>query len=94
MINPIPKTKRTRLSGTKMKQLQDLIWWRDNGQCQICGQWVDPGIKFHHIKFKSQGGGDTPDNGAILCLECHRKAHGPKAAEIRAYLLQYIDSVS
>lgn len=87
----IAKDKPIRLTGRKLAELNKAIHDRDEDRCVICGRWVDPGEKFHHIDFKSQGGGDTEDNGATLCQDCHsQKAHGPEAAAIRKRLKEYI----
>jgi 5-methylcytosine-specific restriction endonuclease McrA len=88
-----PKAGVTRLTGKALAELNDRIYHRDGGRCVLCGALVPYGTKFHHIKFKSQGGGDTIDNGATLCQtgnNCHGQAHGPKAKEIRAKLLRYV----
>jgi 5-methylcytosine-specific restriction endonuclease McrA len=88
-----PKAGVVRLVGKALAALNDRIWHRDGGCCVLCGAPVPYGTKFHHIRFKSQGGGDTEQNGATLCQtgnNCHGQAHGPKAKEIRAKLLAYI----
>jgi HNH endonuclease len=90
-----PKPSRIRVSGKKMSDLNTLIWELDNRCCAMCYDPVPFGTKFHHIKFKSQGGGDTVDNGATLCQtgnNCHGAAHGPKAKQIRAFLLEYVEN--
>ena len=34
---------------------------RDHSCCRVCGRYTDtPGL--HHIKYRSEGGGHTPDN--------------------------------
>lgn len=48
-----------------------LIYARDGGYCQWCGGvGTDP----HHIKFRSLGGKDEPENGILLCRRCHGRA--------------------
>lgn len=47
--------------------------------CIICG-WSIPGKLYggcvaHHIISLSGGGSNTPDNGAIVCPNCHELAH-------------------
>jgi 5-methylcytosine-specific restriction endonuclease McrA len=80
------KHKPTRLKGKPLAALNKSIHDRDGDCCLLCGSPVDPGVKFHHIVFKSQGGGDTEDNGATLRLFCHIEAHGELAADIREAL--------
>lgn len=83
-MNPIPKTKRTKLTPAQYKKLCEQVWKRDRGVCQLCGRFtVVP--EFHHAVFRSQGGGDEVDNVLILCHECHHVIHhGPRhSAEYR-----------
>jgi len=47
--------------------------------CIICG-WLIPGADFggciaHHIISVNDGGSSTIDNAAVLCPNCHAKAH-------------------
>jgi len=70
-VTPIPKPgkkKKKKRSGFKGKALR----W-----CQKCGR-TDAPIGRHHIKKRSQGGPDTPENRIDLCEmfpdTCHRKA--------------------
>lgn len=80
---------KNRLKGKMLAALNKSIHDRDGG-CVMCGVWVDYGEKFHHIVFRSHGGGDTADNGVILCRSCHGLAHGPFAKGIRERLQEYI----
>jgi 5-methylcytosine-specific restriction endonuclease McrA len=34
------------------------------------------GLEVHHIKRRSQLGGDVMHNSITLCVGCHRKCHG------------------
>ena len=43
--------------------------------CRVCGWW-GPGVEQHHIKPKSEGGSDHPNNLVWLCANCHRLVHG------------------
>lgn len=67
--------KPIRLQGKKKHDLYMEVWFRDKGCCVGCGKWVEPGTPPHHIKKKSQGGGDTEDNLVTICMECHSKHH-------------------
>jgi 5-methylcytosine-specific restriction endonuclease McrA len=84
--------KKIRLTGKKLAQLNQLLHDRDKG-CVMCGLWVDPGEKFHHVTFRSQGGGDTEQNGVILCRACHGLAHGANAKGIRERLKRYLEAL-
>ena len=78
--------------GRPLAQLNQLLHDRDKG-CVMCGLWVDPGEKFHHVTFRSQGGGDIKENGVILCRSCHGLAHGPNAKGIRERLKRYLEGL-
>lgn len=54
---------------------------RDNYQCQMC-MAVVVGRRAHvdHIVPKSQGGSDLVDNLQTLCVSCHSKKEGWRAA--------------
>lgn len=43
--------------------------------CHDCGV-RRPWLHFHHIKPKSQGGSDEPDNLIEICSNCHEDRHG------------------
>jgi len=44
--------------------------------CEICGRRRHiADLEIHHIRFKSQGGGDNLDNLICLCRRCHDKVH-------------------
>lgn len=73
------------------RRLNEKIHERDEHSCLLCGRWVEEGVPYHHIVFKSQGGGNVVENGATLCLGCHTKAHGPEARVIRRMLLARIE---
>jgi len=41
--------------------------------CERCGKPGHGGM--HHIRYKSQGGGDVRENLVRLCYECHKGIH-------------------
>ena len=63
-----PKTKPIRDKKLFMSYIKDL--------CEYCSSTA---TDRHHIRFKSQGGGDEHSNLICLCRDCHIKAHGPDA---------------
>ena len=71
-----PKHKRVKLSKPKWEQ-QRIRLWKDCRHCRECGCYlsVEQAIP-HHIKFRSQGGGDEAENVLIVCDKCHKKLHG------------------
>ena len=54
---------------------------RDGYQCQACGAVVH-GKAAHvdHIVPKSKGGSDLASNLQVLCLSCHSRKEGWRAA--------------
>jgi 5-methylcytosine-specific restriction endonuclease McrA len=40
--------------------------------CHECGS---KSVDLHHVKFRSHGGTDEPDNIIPLCRKCHDKLH-------------------
>ena len=45
---------------------------QDTVLCERCGRRAD---HFHHIRFRSHGGGDEVANIIAVCLKCHEWAH-------------------
>ena len=66
-------------AGWKAARREVLV--RDNYQCQVCGCLVH-GKRAHvdHIVPKSKGGGDEVSNLRTLCVSCHSKHEGWRAA--------------
>lgn len=51
---------------------------RDQHQCQAGKKGCKPVLNVHHIKFKSQGGSDSPNNLITLCEKHHEQLHDGK----------------
>ena len=58
--------------------IKKTVMTRDNSNCRCCKrggeQYVDI-LDFHHILPVYLGGADTPENGVMLCVACHRLVH-------------------
>ena len=55
---------------------------RDTHSCTECGgKKKDPRLHVHHIKFRSNKGGDAPSNLITLCETCHDGLHAKKNAQ-------------
>ena len=68
-----PKTDTTRKKGPAYIAVQEAALKRDEGLCLVCGK---PAHKEpHHIKYKSEGGGDVVENVGSLCYDCHNLIH-------------------
>jgi 5-methylcytosine-specific restriction endonuclease McrA len=67
------KTPRLRLDSTSYGKLQRQVLQRDGWRCQVCGNMQN--LQVHHLKFRSQSGGDEEQNLITLCAECHAQVH-------------------
>lgn len=85
------KHKAIRLKGAALAALNQQVYERDQHCCVNCKRWVEDGHKFHHVIYKSQGGGDTLDNAVLLCYDCHQKVHGAGGREITDKLKRYLE---
>ena len=58
--------------------IKKTVMTRDKSTCQCCRrggeQYVDI-LDYHHILPVFLGGADTPENGIMLCVACHRLVH-------------------
>ena len=85
----IQKLKDSSIQGKQYQQgtlyqeenAKSYVKKRDKYTCQICKKSLkdlkDNNIKLqvHHIKPKSQGGTDVPENLITLCSKCHKQIH-------------------
>lgn len=51
---------------------------RDNYTCQCGLKGCEARLEVHHIKFRSQGGSDNPNNLTTLCSKHHKMLHEGK----------------
>lgn len=59
------------------ENVKSYILSRDNHKCYFkCKDSYK--LEVHHIKFRSQGGTDNPNNLITLCEKCHKKVHAGK----------------
>lgn len=61
-----------RLPGT----CRDRVKRRDSETCRWCHTTDD--VQIHHVRYRSEGGPDTPRNLISLCGACHERAHSNK----------------
>lgn len=58
--------------------IKKTVMARDKSTCQCCKrggeQYVDI-LDYHHMLPVFLGGNDTPENGVMLCVSCHRLVH-------------------
>jgi predicted restriction endonuclease/uncharacterized ParB-like nuclease family protein len=58
--------------------IKKTVMARDNSTCQCCkrgGQQYSDVLDFHHILPVYLSGSDSPENGIMLCVTCHRLVH-------------------
>jgi len=69
-------SRKMYLSLKGKKKLQN-VWFRQEGKCPICHQYItkDTGWETHHVIPRVEGGKDTPMNLTMLHPNCHRQIH-------------------
>ena len=67
------KNPRIRLDANNYRNLHRQVLERDNWRCQTCCSMQH--LQVHHLKFRSQSGGDEEQNLITLCAECHARVH-------------------
>jgi 5-methylcytosine-specific restriction endonuclease McrA len=77
------KTPRLRLDANSYHELHRQVLERDGWRCQVCGSMQQ--LQVHHLKYRSQLGGDEEQNLITLCAGCHEQAHR-KAGHYKAHL--------
>ena len=66
----------------------EFVFERQNGKCFCCGKPIE---HYHHIKPRSEGGSDGPENKIGVCENCHNKIHtGDLNLDIRGYGKKYV----
>lgn len=84
----IPKNPRRGGSGGAWETIRRRVHERENGRCQVCGVETvlrrgeataeRPLAHAHHIAAHAAGGGDHPDDLALLCAPCHQARHAAR----------------
>ena len=67
------KSPRLRLDADAYRELHRRILERDGWRCQVCGSMQN--LQVHHLRFRSQSGGDEEQNLITMCAECHELEH-------------------
>jgi 5-methylcytosine-specific restriction endonuclease McrA len=62
-----------RLDPDSYRGLCQQVLQRDGWRCQRCGSSRE--LQVHHMRPRSQLGGDVAENLITLCSACHREAH-------------------
>lgn len=85
----IQKIKNPDISGEEYQQgemmgfwnLREYILHRDNHKCQnpnCKNKSKEQILEIHHIKYRSEGGSDSPNNLITLCSKCHTSPNHKK----------------
>ena len=82
--------RRKKLDNVIYARTRKWAYERDKGLCVLCGAMAS---EVHHIVFRSQMGLSNLKNLACLCRDCHNKAHGEHAKEIREILIERNEGV-
>jgi 5-methylcytosine-specific restriction endonuclease McrA len=67
------KSPRLRLDAASYRELHQQLLERGGWRCQTCGSMHN--LQVHHLRFRSQAGGDVQQNLITLCAECHAGIH-------------------
>lgn len=69
----LPSTSGARVPASVKRQVKA----RARGQCEAQVSWdcTNRGVHAHHRRRRSQGGEDTVENLAWVCLACHHHIH-------------------
>ena len=84
-VKSFPKPHREKLEGEDYEEFKHSIFERDGWKCRCCGERRN--LTPHHLKKRSQLGGDTPGNVLTLCVICH------EAVEKHEIEIEMIDAV-
>lgn len=100
---PIGFTIPTRIEGTtncfyRSPWVRAWTLQRAGRHCELCKSAAPflkssglPYLESHHVVPMSEGGGDTPENTAALCPNCHRELHcGAERIEKREELKRIV----
>ncbi len=73
MKKVLAKNPPLRLNANSYHELHRQVLKRDGWRCQVCGNMQN--LQVHHLKLRSQSGGDEEQNLITLCAECHEQMH-------------------
>lgn len=89
----LQKKHRVKLTGRKLRELNQKIFERDNYACIICGAYVSPEHKFHH-EPNAQDKTDELSGGVVLCDSCHYARHNTdRLKEIKDKCRRYLKNI-
>lgn len=80
--------KRGAAGREAIERVRALVLERAGHRCERCGStWR---LELHHRLRRSQGGGHTPGNLAVLCQTCHRGIHATLWPDWRDWIVQAV----
>lgn len=73
---------RNYLRTKQFKEVKQLVWARDNGECQFCGRKQSDGVTLsvHHKTYRNlfKGGQEEADDCILICSREHKMLHSMK----------------
>lgn len=84
----LQKPSRVKLSGLAYSELVAKVFQRDKWTCRNPACTSMKGLTPHHLKKRSQLGGDEMGNLLTLCVECH------DAVERTELVIEVVDVVA
>jgi hypothetical protein len=87
------KHRPIRLTGKKLRTLNNAIHVRDGHHCVICQAYVPDDTKFHHEPIGANKE-DRMECGVVLCDRCHFERHnGLGGLKVKFKVEEYLDGI-
>lgn len=88
-----PRSPKRAAQDRRLAQARAQVLARCDGRCEanveaVCRPAVHDGVHAHHVRRRSQGGPDTPENLLWVCADAHRWIHDNPAAAAAMGLLE------
>lgn len=83
------RARKKREAAAEMTSTREAIQLRSGGYCEgkVSSHCGGVGVAAHHVKMRSRGGGNNPENMAWLCTPCHMWVHDNPAEATELGLL-------
>ena len=57
------------------KSVAEDLMAKSGRRCCLCHEFKGGRLQIHHITPRAEGGKGTPDNGIVICFDCHSDVH-------------------
>lgn len=71
------QSPRARSRALRLSRLKTALSARAGGRCEQPWCRVAAALDLHHVRKRSHGGQDIPDNLVALCRRCHERTDAP-----------------